>query len=224
MLAAISADGSSLKPMVIIQRTTYEVDVFESAFTPEKVVIVHRERGFIDPALFDHSAATVLFPEIERRRIEYRDDGNAVIILDGCSSHDSHWFLDESLARGTTLQILPPHSSDRTHALDLGLFGITKCALAKVRSDPEKSAQSNQLIRMLCAWHTAAALRNIIASFRRSGVVVHWDGNRAFLTAAVVLEEANRAQEVCLRERGEDEVIDQLLSDDELEDMSGRSE
>jgi hypothetical protein len=47
MLAAISADGSSLKPMVIIQRKTSEVGLFESGFTPEKVVTVHRERGFI---------------------------------------------------------------------------------------------------------------------------------------------------------------------------------
>jgi hypothetical protein len=76
----------------------------------------------------------------------------------------------------------------------------------------------------LCAWHTAATPRNIIASFRRSGVVVRWDGNRAFLTAAVVPEEADRAQEVYLHESEDDEAIDQLLSDDELEDMSGRSE
>jgi hypothetical protein len=47
MLAAISADGSSLTPMVIVQRKTYEVDLCESGFTPEAVMIVHCERGFI---------------------------------------------------------------------------------------------------------------------------------------------------------------------------------
>jgi hypothetical protein len=33
MLVAVSADGCSLKPMIIIQRKTYEVDLFESGFT-----------------------------------------------------------------------------------------------------------------------------------------------------------------------------------------------
>jgi hypothetical protein len=41
-LAAVSADGSSWKPMAIIQRKTYEIDLFDAGFTPDKAMIVHR--------------------------------------------------------------------------------------------------------------------------------------------------------------------------------------
>jgi hypothetical protein len=44
------------------------------------VLIVHRERGFIDRTLFDRWAETVLFPEIQPRHIEYQHNGNAVLI------------------------------------------------------------------------------------------------------------------------------------------------
>jgi hypothetical protein len=48
MLAAISAYGSYLTPMVIVQRKTYEIHLCESGFAPEGVMIAYRERGFID--------------------------------------------------------------------------------------------------------------------------------------------------------------------------------
>jgi hypothetical protein len=229
MLAALSADGSSLKPMIIIQRKTYEIDLFESGFTPDKVLIVHGERGFIDRTLFDLWAGTMFFPEIERRRLEYQYDGPPVLILDGCTSHESDWFLDEALTQQATLHtlhVLPPHSSDKMQALDLGLFGITKQALTKVRPDPEKSPQSNQLIRMLSACHVAATPKNIVGSFRRSGIVVRCEEamGRGCLVAAVVPGEADRAQELYVHEQEEDETGDELLSDDELDDRVANTE
>jgi hypothetical protein len=96
-------------------------------------LIVRRERGFIDRQLFDLWAETVFFPEIGRQRLEYQYGGDAVLILDGCTSHESDWFPDEALVRHVTLHIMPPHSSDKTQALDLGLFGITKQTIPKVR-------------------------------------------------------------------------------------------
>jgi hypothetical protein len=105
--------------MVIIQRKTYKLDLFESGFMPDKVLIIHREHGFIDRQLFGLWAETVLFPEIERRRIEYQYGGNAVLILDGYTSHEFDWFLDEALVQYVTLHVLPPHSSDKMQALDL---------------------------------------------------------------------------------------------------------
>jgi hypothetical protein len=48
MLSRISVDGCALKPMITIQRKTSELKLFESGFPPDKVLIVHRERGFID--------------------------------------------------------------------------------------------------------------------------------------------------------------------------------
>jgi hypothetical protein len=76
--------------------------------------------------------------------------------LDGCAWYKSDWFLDEALTRNVTLKVLHPHLSDKTQALDLGLFGITKRALTKMRQDSQKSGQLNQLIQLLSAWHIAA--------------------------------------------------------------------
>jgi hypothetical protein len=57
--------------------------------------------------------------------------------------------------------VLPYYSVDKTQALDLGLFGITKQGLPKVRPGSRKSAQSNLLIRLISSWHIAATPKNI---------------------------------------------------------------
>jgi hypothetical protein len=79
----------------------------------------------------------VLFPDIELRRTFDSDTGDAVLIFDGCTCHESDWFLDEAVAKELVLHCLAPHSSDKTPPLDLGLFGITKQATRKVRADPD---------------------------------------------------------------------------------------
>jgi hypothetical protein len=117
---------------------------------------IHRECGFIDRKLFDLRASRVPFPEIERRGKHFHDMGDVIVLIDSCTCHDSDWFRDEMLARNVILHWLPPHSSDKTQPLDLDLFGLIKQVLRKVRIDPDKTAQSNQFIMMLCAWHIAA--------------------------------------------------------------------
>jgi hypothetical protein len=80
MLAGISVDGCTLKPMIITQRKRYELERFESNFMPDNMLIVHRKRGFIVRPLFDLWADSVLFPEIQGRFIEYQHEGSAVPI------------------------------------------------------------------------------------------------------------------------------------------------
>jgi hypothetical protein len=120
MVTAVSSDGGSLRPLVIVQRETDEVDSIESGFTREKVLIVHRERGFIDRNLFGEWAGATFFPEVQRRRAEFDYAGPVVLIFDRCACHSSDWFLDEALALRVELHFLPPHSSDKTQPLDLG--------------------------------------------------------------------------------------------------------
>jgi hypothetical protein len=112
---------------------------------------------------------------------------------------------------------MPPHSSGKTQALILELFGITKQVLPKVRRDSEKSAQSSELIRMLLTWHIASTPKGIVAIFWRSGIAMRWDEIKDCFLATVVPKEADRAQEVYLHERQEEETGDDLISDDELD-------
>jgi hypothetical protein len=166
----------------------------------------------------------VFFSEIERRRIEYDSDGHAVLILDGCTSHESDWCLVEGLAHQLILHVLPPHSSENKQALGLGLLRITTQALTKVQPDSEKSEQSNQLIRMLSAWYVVATPRNIVGSFPQSGIVVRREEGRGCLLAEVVSEDADPAQELHLHGQEENETDDELLSDDKLDDLVANPE
>jgi hypothetical protein len=166
----------------------------------------------------------MLFLEIERRREHLHYMRDVITLIDGCICHDSDWFLDEALARNVIRHWLQPHSSDKTQPLDLGLFGLTKQALGKVRVDPDKTAQSNQFIRMLCAWHIAATAKNVIGNFRRAGLVVEWNEEQERLMAKIVIEAAERAQEVSLHEAREDETEDESLSNDDLDEFLPESE
>jgi hypothetical protein len=77
------------------------------------------------------------------------------------------------------------------------------------------------LIRILSAWHIASTPKNIVASFRRSGIVVRWDEINGFLLATIVPEEGDRVQEVYLYKQQEEETGEYLISDDELDAMPG---
>jgi hypothetical protein len=79
-------------------------------------------------------------------------------------------------------------------------LGLTKQAVRKVRIVPDRSAQSKQLIRMLCASHVAATPRNVIGSFKRAAIVVRWSAADDRLFAEIVLAAADRAQELFLHE------------------------
>jgi hypothetical protein len=78
----------------------------------QKVSIFTCENGFIDSDIFNSWAATILIPEILKRRIEFGYHGLAIIILDGCSVHYTDYFEDECLALGILLIFLPAHSND----------------------------------------------------------------------------------------------------------------
>jgi hypothetical protein len=114
MLASVSGDGSYLKPMMIAEREIYQVNLNEAGPPPAHVLIVHRKCGFINRNQFQPWAERMLFPAIERRRVECDYEGDAIVIPDGCTSHDSDWPLEEALARLVILPWLPLHSCDKT--------------------------------------------------------------------------------------------------------------
>jgi hypothetical protein len=48
IFAEVSADRMCLKRFIIIQEKIDETDLFESSLKPQKMVIAHRERGFLN--------------------------------------------------------------------------------------------------------------------------------------------------------------------------------
>jgi hypothetical protein len=73
LLAAVTADGNNLKPLVIVPRNIYETGLFSSGFTLNKALYESQENVFINMQLFNWLAREVLFPYIHktREKLEY---------------------------------------------------------------------------------------------------------------------------------------------------------
>jgi hypothetical protein len=88
-----------------------------------------------------------------------------------------------------------------------------------VRVDLDRTAQSDQLIRVLCAWHIAATPKNVVGSFRRAGLAVRWNGEQDTLFGGIVPAAADRVQEVFVHEFADSETEDDVASEDDLDDL-----
>jgi hypothetical protein len=61
--------------------------------------------------------------------------------------------------------------------------------------------------------------KNIVASFRRPGIIMRWEEISGCPVAAVVPEETEPAQETYLHERAEDQTGNDVLSDNKFDEM-----
>jgi hypothetical protein len=80
LLAAITADGGHLKPLMTSNRNTCEVELFQIGYTPDKVRYASQENDFITAELFACSGPEVLFPYLGGAREKLQCSGYAAII------------------------------------------------------------------------------------------------------------------------------------------------
>jgi hypothetical protein len=184
-LAAITADGTRLRPLIIVNRETCEAERFQIGYTPEKVLYPSQENGFITAELFAWWAPEVLFPHITAAREKLQYTGHAVVILDGWTSHGSDDFLDECTHRGTETLFLPSHSSDLTQPLDLGLFNLEKAKAARTKPMKELNPQTRQVIKALHGYQKACCPNHATSAFRRVGIITYWSVQHHALLARV---------------------------------------
>ena len=171
LVSAIAADGTYLGPLLIIPRKTIEKEMLACGYRPENNYhIVSQESGFITSLIWDYWVEEIFIPEVQRRRQKYNYSGDVVLLLDGCSSHSTDFFLDECTYNGITIFELPPNCSDQIQVLDLGMFGIQKRAVKKVRPSQRFSPQSKELIKICTAWQQVATPTNITAAFGEAGL------------------------------------------------------
>ena len=171
LVAAVAADGSYLAPLIIIPRKTIEKEMFACGYRPDlNHFIVSQESGFITGLIWDFWVENIFVPEVQRRRQLYNYSGEVVLMLDGCSAHSTDYFLDECLYHGITLFQIPPNSSDQVQVLDLGVFGIQKRAVKKVRPSERFSPQSKEIIKICSSWQQIATPTNITAAFCEAGL------------------------------------------------------
>lgn len=194
MLAGICADGSVIPPCIIIQRKTIEKELLDAGYTPEKLCIAFQENGFFDHSVFQKWAEEYFFPFIEKRRENFDYAGESLLILDGFSVHDCDEFLDECTYHGVYPLFLPPHSSDQTQPLDLGIFAVQKSKMSRMTVPQEFSNQSQQIMKIVDSFTQAATISNIRGAFKAAGIISKFDANENKMFSTVDRAFASRVR------------------------------
>jgi hypothetical protein len=156
--------------MLILPRETIEREVLEQGINEELCKMVYQEHGFISTALFEEWCWDVFFPEIQRRREAIGYAGDAVLMMDGLTCHESNSFEDACLEHGVCIEILPTHSSDQFQPCDLGVFGAMKTNIARVRTMPGMSKQSRQIVKILGALQTTLLPPTVVHAFAQARI------------------------------------------------------
>ena len=193
LLAAICADGSSMKNMIVLPRKSIDQELFELGYTPDKFHYGHSEKGFMTTRLFREWIELSFIPEIRSRRARYKYEGPVLAIMDGFSVHDSE-MVSELFEKELIISIfIPPHSSNQVQPLDLGVFAIQKQRQSNVTVPSDVSTQTAQVIRMMDSYIMAATPKNIIRAFQRGGIVSLYDREKMMLMSRVEPEYAKAA-------------------------------
>jgi hypothetical protein len=172
LLACIGADGSHLKPLVVIPRKTVDADLLLTGLTSEKVSVASQPKGFINTALFEKWLTEICIPEIVSRRRAHSYEGPVALILDNCSAHRGALLDQLCMENRIVLCFLPPHSSNQLQPLDLSVFGITKRRLARVNRMEALNIQSDHIAQVVCAFMAAAIPINVVGSFKNAGIAL----------------------------------------------------
>ena len=180
LVGCISADGTVMKPMILLSRKTIEGDIFLSGYNESNVLFAHQKNGFMTASLFEFWAENIFFEEIERKRVQYNYQGPALLLLDGLKCHCSDKFLVECQDRNIYTLFLVPHSSDRCQPLDLVTFGILKKNYSKMTFKRYETKQSNQIAKILGAWYQVSAPHLVVSAFMALGMTQYKQNNMIY--------------------------------------------
>jgi hypothetical protein len=86
-------------------------------------------------------------------------------MLDGCTCHSLTGLESKLKQNNISLIVIPPHSSNQTQRLDLGVFAAVKRYYMHALTVRTVSAQGSQVIRMFDAWIHGSIPRAIVNTF-----------------------------------------------------------
>ena len=177
-IACITADGGTMKPMMVVQRETVDRELRVLGYTDDKICFDHSQTGYITGRIFLHWLKEVYIKDLHRRRTETQYDGPAILIMDGCSCHDRGRIESPLEDENVNVFFLPPHSSDQLQMLDIGIFGIMKRKMAETRTPDKLSCLTRQIVKAYNAWQAVTTPMNVTMAFKRAGFNVMWDEKR----------------------------------------------
>jgi hypothetical protein len=159
-------------------------------------MFVHQPHAFMTKALFDLWMECIFVPELKEKKLAYDYKGRSILILDGCSAHESPKINYLCLDNHIDLMYLPPHTSDRTQPLDLLFFSVFKYHFARTTVTAFDDKQSNDVCRMTRALKASAAFDIIVQSFERAGIIPEF-GTKDQVYFAIDLAKSAHLTELC---------------------------
>lgn len=173
LVHCICADGTYLKPLVIVPRKTLD-NVILKRLCCNNVMIKFQEKGFTNTELMKVWLTEIFLPfikqkwEIENKRSGFT--GDAVLIMDGMSAHAAA-LRDINLADyHLSIIYLVPHSSHLTQPLDLVIFSIQKLYTNQRKIGLKLSNQADKIRSIIKGLQQASTSENIISAFESSGI------------------------------------------------------
>lgn len=172
LIACIAADGSYMRPALILTRSTYDDELLEFGLTSEKIDVYSQKHSYIDRDIFTDWLKDTVIPDLRKRRALHKYSGPAFLLLDNCSAHYGPDIT--ALANQNNLHFLyiPPHSSHFLQCLDVSVFGITKRLIANINRVEKVNIQTEHMIRLVNGFLAAAVPTNIIKSFKNAGISI----------------------------------------------------
>ena len=181
LLHCISTDGTYTKPLFVLPRKTLDDDIF-SYINPNSCCFCTQENGFLTTELFEYWLHMCFFPELERKREQFKYQGPALLIMDGFKGHTKAYEENKELFKDKNVEVLfiPPHSSDQVQPLDLLGFNLLKLAKNKsnIAFQEGTSDQTKEIVRIMNAlesvstsvlitkaWHAAGIFRKPVEKF-----------------------------------------------------------
>jgi hypothetical protein len=171
LTACIAADGSALKPLVILSAASIIEEILESGYTEDKVIFIYQNHGFMTKRLFKYWAQNIFFPYVKHKRLEFEYDGISILLMDQFSGHEYDEFNADCKAHGVITRPLVPHTSHLAQPLDQIIFSVFKQRFSSTRFSKFASASSNRIIRILRAWFQTISADLITSTFSGAGIV-----------------------------------------------------
>jgi hypothetical protein len=179
LTGCIAADGSALKPLVILSAKTIAEDIIQAGFTEDKVLFIYQSHGFMTKMIFEFWCKEIFFPYIMQKRNQFHYNGVAILLMDQFSGHIYASFEEDCVRTGVIVIPLIPHTSHLAQPLDQLLFAAFKLKYTTIKYNKLGSATSNRIVKILKAWFQTITADMITSTFTAAGIVpdrVSYDG------------------------------------------------
>ena len=149
ILQCIFADGTKLRPAVVVPRKTGERELLDLGILPTHCLVYWQENGFMTSDIFIDWTFKELIPAFQERieevhqrneegELELTDDEcRGLLICDGLKQHFTDYVEDIAFENCIDLLELPSHSSDQTQPCDLCIFAVCKTIMPSAGAEGE---------------------------------------------------------------------------------------